>query len=70
MPVQEDAHLVELHLQPAGPGRPPPVFFAVFDGHGGSEVAKFAASHMVGFTPYPSLKPYALNVCSYISFRR
>lgn len=38
----EDAHVVELNLDQDT------AFFAVFDGHGGSEVAKFCATHLSG----------------------
>jgi hypothetical protein len=38
---QEDAHLAELDIDGAGTA-----LFAVFDGHGGGAVSKFAAAHM------------------------
>ena len=41
---------MNLSLDPVCPGRPAPLLFAVFDGHGGSEVATFAARHMVRST--------------------
>ena len=40
---QEDAHAVALNVE----NEPTTGFFAVFDGHGGKEVAKFAALYMV-----------------------
>ena len=41
--VQEDAHAVALDLA----DRDDAALFAIYDGHGGKEVAKFAAVHMV-----------------------
>ena len=40
---QEDAHAVALGLA----DRNDAALFAIYDGHGGKEVAKFAAVHMV-----------------------
>ena len=42
-PVQEDAHAVCLNIDESFPTG----FFAVFDGHGGKEVARFCAIYMV-----------------------
>jgi protein phosphatase 1G len=45
----EDAHLAALDVRPpaaAAAGGPPTAVFAVFDGHGGKEVARFAAAHL------------------------
>ncbi len=42
--VQEDAHSAVLDVDSTSRTG----FFAVFDGHGGKEVAKFCASHLVG----------------------
>ena len=43
--VQEDAHAIELDLQ--SDGKPKASMFGVFDGHGGKEVARFTAMHIV-----------------------
>lgn len=43
-PLQEDAHAAVLDVD----GNSRTGFFAVFDGHGGKEVAKFCANHLVG----------------------
>ncbi len=45
--AQEDAHAVALGLADRGDA----ALFAIYDGHGGKEVAKFAAVHMVRATP-------------------
>jgi len=45
----EDAHAMVLRLEDKTPGaesRPPKSFFAVYDGHGGYEVARYAARHV------------------------
>lgn len=47
--LQEDAHAVVLDLDPAAKCG----FFAVFDGHGGKEVAKFCALYMVRWAASP-----------------
>eukprot|EP00051_Salpingoeca_urceolata_P014043 m.177886 g.177886 ORF g.177886 m.177886 type:complete len:393 (-) comp17973_c2_seq1:163-1341(-) len=39
----EDAHVAKIGL----PGQPTTSFFAVFDGHGGDQAAKFSAAHVV-----------------------
>ena len=44
MYVQEDAHAVDLAIDPSQPA----ALFAVFDGHAGREVAAFCARHIVG----------------------
>lgn len=41
---QEDAHSTVLRVEPSSDAG----IFAVFDGHGGKEVAKYAAVHVVG----------------------
>ena len=62
---QEDAHAVQLDMDPppasaSGQTDPEPMsFFAVFDGHGGSEVAKYAARHMVSHKLRRSVAPTA-----------
>ena len=43
--LQEDAHAIELDLQ--SNGKPKASMFGVFDGHGGKEVARFTAMHIV-----------------------
>jgi len=45
----EDAHALVLRLEDSTPGaenRPPKSFFAVYDGHGGYEVARFVSRHL------------------------
>lgn len=39
---QEDAHLVDLHIDSQGTA-----MFGVFDGHAGQEVAEYASRHLV-----------------------
>ena len=46
---QEDAHAIALGLA----DRPDAALFAIYDGHGGKEVAKFAAEHMVRWLCLP-----------------
>lgn len=48
--LQEDAHSIVLQLDGSdGGGQADPTvgLFGVFDGHGGKEVAKFVANHLV-----------------------
>ena len=47
---QEDAHAIALGLA----DRDDAALFAIYDGHGGKEVAKFAAVHMVRSRPLRS----------------
>ena len=49
--LQEDAHAIELDLQ--SDGKPKASMFGVFDGHGGKEVARFTAMHIVSFDCRP-----------------
>ena len=43
--LQEDAHATVLQLDPGGST----AMFGVFDGHGGKQVAKYTAQHLVRF---------------------
>jgi serine/threonine protein phosphatase PrpC len=44
--AQEDAHAAVLQLEEGKPGSKS-ALFAVLDGHGGAEVARFVANHLV-----------------------
>lgn len=54
-PPQEDAHAAVLDVD----GASRTGFFAVFDGHGGKEVAKFCAAHLVGAGRLARTRPAA-----------
>jgi hypothetical protein len=47
-PLQEDAHAAVLGLNADAGGKS--ALFAVLDGHGGAEVARFVANHLVSAT--------------------
>ena len=55
MLLQEDAHLAALDFDTNSS------LFGVFDGHGGSEVAKFAAIYLVCATNLQALVPQTLT---------
>lgn len=49
--MQEDSHVAHIGLA----GDPNAAFFAVFDGHAGSEVSRFAARYVVSGAVSPTL---------------